>query len=387
MKRATLGLVVGLCVALACATVQDVRGREVVAEEDRPLIQMAILLDTSGSMSGLIDQARTQIWKIVNEFATTEKDGRIPQFRVALYEYGKSSLPQDEGYMRMILPLTTDLDKVSEELFALKTNGGSEYCGMVIKRAAENLQWSGSNDDLKVIFIAGNEPFTQGSVDYKKACKAAISKGIVVNTIHCGAEKAGIDGKWKHGAQLADGSYMCINQNRQVVHIDAPQDEEIARLGRELNDTYVPYGAAGEASRDRQLAQDANAARRATAGAQVQRMVAKAGPQYENAGWDLVDALREEKVKLEEMEEEALPEELREMSPEERKAYIEQQAARRAEIQQKIKELNAARQKYVAKEREKLTGSEENTLDQVMIATLREQAARKGFEAPSEEAE
>jgi hypothetical protein len=286
--------------------------------------------------------------------------------------------------MRMILPLTTNLDRVSEELFSLETNGGSEYCGMVIKRAAENLNWSESPDDLRVIFIAGNEPFTQGSVDYKKACKAAITKGVVVNTIHCGSEKAGIDGKWKHGALLADGSYMCINQNRQVVHIEAPQDKEIAELGAELNETYVPYGAAGKESLERQAAQDANAARNAAAGAHVQRMVTKANAQYTNAGWDLVDAVRESQVELAELDNEALPENLREMSAEQRKAYIEEQATRRAELQARINELNAARRKYVAKKRAQLTGSEENTLDQVLIAILREQAARKGFETAAE---
>jgi len=91
-----------------------------------PRIQLAILLDTSSSMSGLIDQAKTQLWRIVNEFATTRKEGKVPELQVALYEYGKSSLPANQGYMRMIVPLTTDLDKISEELFALQHNGGQE---------------------------------------------------------------------------------------------------------------------------------------------------------------------------------------------------------------------------------------------------------------------
>ncbi len=138
--------------------------------QPKPRVQMAILLDTSGSMSGLIDQARTELWAIVNEFITAKRDGQAPELRVALYEYGKSSLPASEGYIRMIVPLTMDLDKISEELFALKTNGGSEYCGWVIKEATAALQWSGAPEDLKVIFIAGNEPFTQGKVKYQKAC-------------------------------------------------------------------------------------------------------------------------------------------------------------------------------------------------------------------------
>src|SRR5213075_3096371 len=98
----------------------------------KPVIQVAILLDTSGSMDGLIDQTRKQLWRVVNELATAKKDGHSPNLQVALYEYGNDAIPAENGYIRRVLPLTTDLDRVSEELFALLTNGGSEYCGQVI---------------------------------------------------------------------------------------------------------------------------------------------------------------------------------------------------------------------------------------------------------------
>ena len=39
------------------------------AKKKRSLIEMAILLDTSGSMQGLIEQAKSQLWRIVNEMA------------------------------------------------------------------------------------------------------------------------------------------------------------------------------------------------------------------------------------------------------------------------------------------------------------------------------
>ena len=70
--------------------------------------------------------------------------------------------------MRLILPLTDDLDRVSEELFTLKTNGGEEYCGCVIRDAVKRLDWSRSGDVYKAIFIAGNEPFTQGPVNFHR---------------------------------------------------------------------------------------------------------------------------------------------------------------------------------------------------------------------------
>ncbi|MCA9068056.1 MAG: VWA domain-containing protein, partial [Planctomycetaceae bacterium] len=159
-------------------------------DQDGPLVQMAILLDNSGSMSGLINQARQHLWKIVNEFATVRRDGKEPRLRVALYKYAN-------GKPEQLVEFTDDLDKVSELLFATRIEGGSEYCGQVIQAAVDDLDWSKDEADLKCIFIAGNEPFTQGPVDYKGACKNAIAKGITVSTIFCGNETQGINGKWQ----------------------------------------------------------------------------------------------------------------------------------------------------------------------------------------------
>jgi len=356
---------------------------EMPAVEKKPLVQMAILLDTSGSMSGLINQARTELWAIVNEFIFAKRGGMEPEVQVALYEYGKSSLPAREGFIRQIVPFTTDLDKVSEELFALKTNGGSEYCGWVIKDATEGLQWSSAPDDLKVIFIAGNEPFTQGQVDYRVSCKAAISKGIVVNTIHCGSPNAGLSGKWKDGAVLADGQYLNIDQNRKTVHIDAPQDKQIAELGIKLNDTYIAYGIKGKVAYERQSAQDHNASS-ASKEAALQRAVTKASFNYRNDAWDLVDALKNDKVKLEDVKDEDLPENMRKMSVEERKAYVEGKLKERARIQQKIQQLNDQRKKYVAAEMKKLQ-PKDKTLGSAMIQAVREQAEKRNFKFESPE--
>jgi hypothetical protein len=350
---------------------------EMPKPEKKPLIQMAILLDTSGSMSGLIDQARAELWAIVNEFIFAKRNGMQPELYVALYEYGKSALPADEGYIRMIVPFTTDLDKVSEELFALRTNGGQEYCGWVIKEAAEDLQWSSSPDDLKVIFIAGNEPFTQGPVDYRQSCKAAVSKGIIVNTIHCGSQKDGLNGKWKDGAVVADGQYLNIDHNRQIVHIPAPQDREISELSVKLNETYIPYGLHGDKASERQTVQDRNAAT-ASKEAAVQRAVAKSSANYRNEAWDLVDAVQNDKLELEKMEDKELPEAMRNMTAEERKAYVETKAKERAEVQEKIQQLNEQRKKYVAEEMKKRQ-NEGSTLGSAIIQAVREQAARKNL--------
>ena len=353
-----------------------------LAGEKKPLIQMAILLDTSNSMDGLINQAKSELWKIVNEFATAKQKGVRPQLQVALYEYGNDNIGA-KGYVRMVLPLTDDLDKVSEELFALKTLGGSEYCGQVIDSAVTDLKWSKSNGDLKVIFIAGNEPFTQGPVDYRKACKAAITSGIVVNTIHCGSSEEGVKGKWKDGAMLADGRYMHIDQNKAVAHIQAPQDKKIAELGAALNKTYIPYGAGGGEAVARQAAQDNNASSM-SAGTMTQRAVFKSSHQYDNDAWDLVDAVGNDKVKLEDLKDEELPEHMRKMDASERRDYVADNASKRGDIQEKIRKLNDERKKFVADKRREMQESEGDTLDSVMIKAVREQGEKRNFDFSSE---
>jgi hypothetical protein len=369
----------------AClATAKDIRPPAPVAEvapvksaTDTPVVQIAVLLDTSSSMSGLIEQAKTQLWKLVNEFITAKQDGKTPVVQVALYEYGKSSLRAEENWIRQIQPLTRDLDKISEELFALTTNGGDEYCGAVIQRATKDLAWDANPKVYKAVFIAGNEPFTQGPIDSKKSCQEAIAKGIIVNTIHCGGEAQGIAEHWNQGALLADGKYLVIDQNQAIVHIEAPQDKEIVKLNEELNKTYINYGAAAPAAKARQVAQDSNAAAKPESGAQVQRIVSKASANYFNSGWDLVDASKDKSFDITKVKEADLPEEMKKMSVEERKAHLVKKTAERAEIQKKVLALNKEREAYVATQRKE--SAKNDTLDTAMVKALRTQAEKKGI--------
>jgi hypothetical protein len=368
-------------VALTIAGLLVVRARAEDKPAAPPKIQMTILLDTSNSMDGLINQARTQLWRIVNEFTKTKLGGREPTLEVALYEYGNDSLPAAKGHIRLVVPMTSDLDKVSQELFALKTNGGQEYCGQVIDQAVRELAWSKSEKDLKCIFIAGNEPFTQGGVNYRDACKAAANRGITVSTIFCGNHQEGIQTDWESGAKLADGSYLSIDQDQAVAAVTAPQDKELSKLSEELNKTYIAYGD-GEKAKEavqRQAAQDANAAGAALAAAAT-RAAFKASKQY-RADWDLVDAVQSGKVKAEDLKDEVLPEELRKMTPAERGEYVRKMAQKRQEIQQKIKQLGNARDKYVAEQDKKMAPAEaakaERSFDRAVIRAVEEQAAKK----------
>jgi len=323
--------------------------------KEPPTVQLALLLDTSNSMDGLIDQAKTQLWRIVGQFAKTKLAGQTPRLEVALYEYGNDKLPAAEGYVRMVVPLTDDVDKISEALFALSTDGGEEYCGKVIRVATRQLGWKRGKGDLRCIFIAGNEPFSQGDVDYRAACKAAADRGITVSTIYCGERDEGIHTHWEHGAKLADGSYLCINQDHRASPIVAPQDNELARLSGELNKTYLAYGDAEsrKAFASRQQAQDVNAARSAVSAAAA-RAGFKASGLYKNSGWDLVDAVADGTVKLDQLKAEQLPAVMQPKSLPERKAYLATMTQKRKDLQAQIGKLSAVRDQYVAKEHARL---------------------------------
>ncbi len=340
------------------------------------LIQTAILLDTSSSMSGLITQAKTKLWKIVNELALAKRRGESPALEVAVYEYGNSGLSADSGYIRQVLPLTRDLDKVSESLFTLTTNGGSEYCGQVIERAARDLAWDKNAAVLKLVYIAGNEEFNQGRVDYKAACREAIGRGIIVNTIYCGDNAEGARTFWLAGAELADGQYFSIDQNAVTAYIKAPQDQEILKLNAELNKTYLAYGKEGRAGRELQAAQDSNAAS-SGAGVIVERSIAKSKAQYANDRWDLVDAVNAGKVNPAELNEDEMPAELRDKTPAEQKQIIEAKTKERAAIQKKISDLEKERRAFIAKEQK--AAGDKSTLDAAILESVRTQAGKQHY--------
>lgn len=382
MKSIRLAVLGAALLAVPCLAAEPERRPEVdeVRPEstERPRIQIALLLDTSSSMDGLINQAKTQLWKIVSSFSTARREGKRPTLEIALYEYGKSSLSPEGGYIRQIVPLTTDLDRVSEELFALTTHGGDEFCGMVIKKAVEQLEWSRNKKDLKLIYIAGNEPFTQGPVSYREAVGVALERGITVNTIHCGPEGQGVSGKWKHGALLADGHFMVIDHNQAIAQIDAPQDKELARLGAELNKTYIGFGARGRAGAARQERQDANAMAAAPASASL-RAVSKASSYYDASDWDLVDAVKKGKVEVSAVAPEALPAEMKDLNAEERAAFVDQKEKEREEIQKKIQQLSDERKKFVAAEMKKRGDRQQGSLDDAMIQSARALGAKHAF--------
>jgi len=295
----------------------------------------------------------------VNAFIDAKIDGQVPFVEVAFYTHGQGSPGEKNDHIRQIQPLTRDLDKISEELFALSTTGSAEYCGAAISRATNELKWDEDPDTYKAIFIAGNESFFQGSMDAKKACSAAITKGIIVNTIHCGQEQKGIDGGWSTGAKLADGSFLELNTK--------------------LNKTYVTYNEIGKSRVKMQVANDARN-EKLSRNAAVNRVQSKSTSNYYNSSWDLVDASKDKDLDWSKLKDENLPEELKGKTTEERKAWVAEKQKERTAIQKEIAELSVERQNFVAEEREKLAEENGEALDTVMKKVVVEQAKKKGYE-------
>ena len=335
-------------------------------------IMLALLLDTSNSMDGLIDQAKSQLWKIVNELAAAKcSDGTQPNIKIALYEYGNDGLPESEGYIRQVSPLSDDLDVISEKLFSLRTNGGNEFCGHVIKTSLTQLAWSASDADLKMIFIAGNEPFTQGSVSYQLACSQAKEKGVVVNTIFCGDFNEGILTNWKSGADLTGGTIMSIQQNSKTVYIPTPYDDKIATLNDQLNTTYIYYGKTGSYKKSQQVLQDNNAESYGMSN-KAERAVSKSSHAYKNSSWDLVDAAKDNEKVITEVKTEDLPAEMKSMTIEQRKVYVQQKSVERKKIQTEILSLNKQRQEYISK------NASQQSKDAMLDASMMKAIKQKG---------
>lgn len=338
-------------------------------------VKIALLLDTSNSMDGLINQAKAQLWDIVNQFTRVRcENDRQPGLKIALYQYGNDGLPSGEGYIQQVIGFTNDLDELSEKLFSLKTNGGEEYCGEVIQTSLSRLDWGGKEGVLKLIFIAGNEPFTQGRQDYRDAITQAREKDVIVNTIFCGDYDQGVSTRWKDGAELGRGDYLAIDHNREIVHIATPYDDIIIRLNARLNDTYISYGALGAARREQQATQDANAMEMEGSVA-VTRSVSKSSRFYDNASWDLVDAAAKPGFRVSELEKEHLPEHLQGQSEAEIAAYIDSKREEREGLQARIRQLNEKREAFIAEKQSSETGG----LGSAMRSAIRKQAERKGF--------
>jgi uncharacterized protein YegL len=345
---------------------------------------MVFVLDTTGSMGGLIDGAKQRIWGIINEVMQTPAH---PSVRVGLVAY------RDHGdaYVTQILPVTNDLDKVYTALMDFRADGGGDGPEDVRQALADGVHKAGwskpSADTAQVVFLVGDAPphddYAQ-EPDTLTTTAHAVKAGMTVNTIQCGADD-GTRQIWQTIAQRGEGRFFAIAQDGGVQTVATPYDARLSELGTKLGSTYLAYGGGAgpagttyrEGARMRQAASEDKVGRDAPAPAQAERAFNKALNKDAYVG-DLLQSIENGSVKLEDVKTDDLPDELQKMKSEERQKEVERRLTERKKMRDEIVSLSKQRDEYVAAERKKSSGGQSG-FDSAVASALKEQMARKGI--------
>lgn len=359
-----------------------------ITAQSPPVIEAVFVLDTTGSMSGLIDAAKEKIWSIASTMATAEQ---APEIRIGLVGY------RDRGdvYVTKITDLSSNLDSVYTTLMGFQAGGGGdgpESVNKALYDAVHNISWSQNDETYKVIFLIGDAPphmDYRWEVKYPETIKFAKQAGIIVNTIQAGEDKQTLD-QWQQIAQLGMGSYLQVGQAGNAVAIATPFDNELAALSRELDGTKLYYG-----SRERQAEQTATAEETdkvlatASLAARARRAVfnvSESGEFNFRGDAELIDDIASGLVDLATMDKDELPESFQALAPEEQEVLIKETAEQRSEVKQKIQHLAAQRSSYL-KDQVAALGGVEGSLDTQLFKVMKEQAAKKGIIYSAEEPE
>ncbi len=344
---------------------------------DAPRIEAVFVLDTTGSMGGLIEGAKQKIWSIANQLASAQQ---TPDVRLGLIGY------RDRGddYVTRRFELSDDVDALYASLQQFTANGGGdgpESVNQALHEAVTQMGWSRDQGVYRVIFLVGDAPPHMdyaNDVPYDESVRLAKAQGIVVNAIQCGNSDA-TTRVWRAIAQFGHGEYAAIAQDGGMVAMSTPMDDELARLNAHLVDTAVSYG---EPEQKRELVAKMRRALMAAPSAVASRLsyLAKKGGKLNSGRSDLVDAVGSGEVALSEVPRAALPEEMQAMNADEQETYLREKTAERDELRQRISDLAADRDSYVAEEtaRRKAEGKADGFDDQVM-ESIRSQAAERGI--------
>jgi Mg-chelatase subunit ChlD len=355
--------------------------RDVVAPLAAKRVEVVFVLDTTGSMSGLIDAAKEKIWSIASTLAQAQQAPEISMGLVAYRDRG-------DAYVTQTIDLNRDLDSVYAKLMDFAANGGGdgpEAVNEALEAAIHHMSWSQDPSTYKVVFLVGDAPphmDYQDDVKYPQVVAAAAAKGIVVNTIQCGSMGDTV-APWQHIARLGSGRYFTVEQAGSAVAIATPFDARIATLSAELDDTRLYYGSADELAAmaakveaTERLNEEASEAARARRGA---FNVTQAGASNFLGGRELVADVASGRVDLAKVPAAELPASVAALPPEEQRGLLAQTAQKRAELQRQIAELAAERDAYIEKEVE-AAGGAAASLDQLIYDAVREQAAPLGLD-------
>ncbi len=351
-----------------------------ITTNGNPKVDVVFVLDTTGSMSGLIQTAKEKIWSIATTMASAQP---TPEIRIGLVAY------RDRGdqYVTKRVDLSDDLDSVYATLMDFEANGGGdtpESVNQALYDAVHNMSWSQGEQAYQVLFLVGDAPphMDYNEVRYPEIVASALEKGIVINTIQCGDIPTTV-APWTQIASLGKGSFFQVEQAGGAVAYTTPFDAKIAELSAKLDDTRLYYGT--EEEKERMLMKVA-AADKLEAGATVASRARRGVFNATEGGRsnllgdnELVDAVASGEIELDELDANALPAALKPMAPEEQRAYVANLATERADLQRQIRELSADRDGYLAKKVEE-AGGMKDSLDQKLYEAVKEQAGKAGLD-------
>ena len=342
----------------------------------KPRIEVCFVLDTTGSMGGLLEGAKQKIWSIANEMIAAKP---TPDIKVGLVAY------RDHGdeYVTKTFDLTNDMDLVYAKLHEFQAGGGGdepESVNEALDAAVNKVAWSQDRDVLKIIFLVGDAPphmdYTNDT-KYPQVCQSAMKRDLIINTVQCGSI-ASTTPIWQEIAKLSEGNYAAIPQSGNMVAIATPMDAELGKLNAAVNGTVIAYG---DARMQREVASKMAMSAAAPAAAAADRLSfnVRSGKTVQGDG-ELLDALKDGAVKLEAIKRADLPAEYQKLSDADIKAKVEVKQKERAELQGKIAKLGIAREKFIATERQRLAAAgKPDSFDAMVAEMIHAEAVRKGI--------
>lgn len=360
---------------LAGALAAGAAGLSARAEEPakpRPRIEVVFVLDTTGSMSGLLEGAKKKIWSITNQIVSGKPS---PEVKIGLVAYRD----RNDAYVTKMTPLTADVDGIYSALTELKAQGGGdtpESVNQALHEAVTKLAWSKDSDTLKIVYLVGDAPphmdYTD-DVKHPETCNQAVREGILINTVQCGGMSETRD-VWQAIARSAEGQYAAIPQDGGVVAVTTPFDRPLAEVSARLGERTYLFGSAPKREADA-VKLGRNLAQAPEGGAARAAVQAKRGRVAE---YDLLDALKEGRADLAALKDEELPEMLRGLSSAQRSAKVAELRVERERLLMEIRTLTEKRDAFLAEEQKKAPAAKDG-FDEQVLSQLRSQAKRFGI--------
>jgi hypothetical protein len=349
----------------------------------KPAVEVAFVLDTTGSMASLIEGAKRKIWSIATTIVDENPGADIRMGLVAYRDIG-------DEYVTRRIELTADIQDLYARLIELRARGGGDWPESVNEALHEGitkLSWTQGPEVSRIVFLVGDAPphmdYAQ-DVKYSEVLKIARERDIVVNAVQAGEARDTMR-VWREIAQMGSGEYIPIPQDGgKLVVIETPYDVEIIELQEKLNGTVIPYGPRYKRSSVEQKARQLTSVAAASPSSAAdmagylnkRARKAKGGGEAITGDGDLVADVAAGRQALSAVKDDELPDALRAMKPEERQAAIAKQTAERSVLSERMTALVKKRDAFVTEQQKKQPVKTADSFDRAVQSTLKAQIKR-----------